>query len=439
MATPPTSNGSKRPRRAVSRVFFESNDDHIAEPLEKKPRLHDNDVDDDDLPIQRGGGQISIGSGRDGPGKKHTTRSVGSSTTAMLKEPPVTTATTTTTFRQLRIPHGITPSSSMIMVDTLDRQRRQAPSLSSDDGTITLDIAAPKDEFGLCIPSSREVPVHIDTDIDIAASTSTPIKPKPPNKRRVCSLFFQMITVLCACSMISFGLVGRDDASSSRGVIQQLHNPKSCIHVPGAGFSGFWFTLGRLQSLPDPFAQTLYCYSAGCLAAVSILNGWTMEQVSTFARGAQHEWLSGQTSRYHVVPQFVDQLLALEISNATTTGTTMAREDEHRPTWLSQLNVITTEPNHNNGWGVQTTIRTPTSIPELRELLVQTAWIPMVTGGDLLYQGHMDGAFSTAQHPKCDKTLSLPLEWDLMSNVLNVNLDKISLERHWQKGMEYGV
>ena len=432
MATTKTSEDNKRPRRVVSGVFFESSDNYIAEPLEKKPRLHDND-DDDDVPIQRGVRQVSIGSGRDGPGNNHTTRSVGSSATAIRNEPPL--ATTTTTF-QLRVPRRMTPPSSMIMVDDLDR-RRQASSLSSDDSNITLDIAADKDEFGLCVPISREAPVDIDIDIDIAATSAT-IKPEPPNKRRVCSFFFQLISSLCACAMIWFDLVGKDDVSSSSRVVQ-IHDPQNCVHVPGAGFSGFWFTLGRLQSLPDPFAETFYCYSAGCLAAVSTLNGWNMEQVSTFARTAQHEWATGQTSRYHVVPQFVDQLLVLEISNATTTGTTMAREDEHPPTWLSQLNVITTKPNHKDGWGVQTTIRTPKSMADLRELLIQTAWIPLVTGDELLYQGHMDGAFSTAHHPKCNKTLSLPLDWDLISNILNVNLDKMSLERLWQKGMEYGV
>jgi hypothetical protein len=76
---------------------------------------------------------------------------------------------------------------------------------------------------------------------------------------------------------------------------------------------------------------------------------------------------------------------------------------------------------------------------ELRELLVQTAWIPLVTGDELFYKGHMDGAFDTANHPKCDNTFSLPMDWILISNTLNVNLDKATLERLWQQGMEYGV
>jgi hypothetical protein len=276
-----------------------------------------------------------------------------------------------------------------------------------------------------------------------------------------------LLSAAASCAMIWFG---RDDASSSsRRVVHQIHNDhKHCMYVPGAGFSGFWFTLGRLQSLPDPFAQKFYCYSSGCLAIVSILNGLSMESVSMLARTAQSEWSTGQISRYHVVPQFVDSLLApssesgaaawmmdeeqnmldtdtyytASVSNTTTTGTTMARDDDeyHAPTWLSQLNVITTNPNHHNGWGVQTTIRTPTTMADLRELLIQTAWIPLVTGDDLLYQGHMDGAFDTNNHPKCDKSFRLPaFDWDLVSNILNVNLDKTSLERLWQKGMDYAV
>jgi hypothetical protein len=479
MATPTTYHPNKRPRRVVSdEAFIESShDNHIAEPREKKPRLPNDDDDDDHVPIpknikvRRDG--IGIGIGRDGPGKKHPR--VGSSTTTILEEPLVTTSTTS----QLRLPHRMTsPPCSMTMVDkNLDLQR-QASSLSVADSNITLNLAADKEDFGLGFPTTRKAPVaiaiHIHMDMDIAAArTST--KQKPPKiHRRACS-FFQTISILCACAtLIWFGIVARDEAFSSSSPVVQIHNPpptNNCIYVPGAGFSGFWFTLGRLQSLPDPLAETFYCYSAGCLAAVSTLNGFSMEQVSTLARTLQHEWATGQTSRYHVVPKFVDGLVVRKrrdessaphpnnnnnnnmldtdtyptttVVNTTTTTTTtsgtMARDDEHPPAWLSQLKVITTKPNHKDGWGVQTAIRTPTSMADLRKLLVQTAWIPLVTGDELLYQGHMDGAFDTAHHPKCDKTLGLPADWVLISNILNVNLDKASLERLWRKGMAYGV
>jgi hypothetical protein len=40
----------------------------------------------------------------------------------------------------------------------------------------------------------------------------------------------------------------------------------------------------------------------------------------------------------------------------------------------------------------------------------------------------MDGAFDRTHPAKCDKTFRLPLDWDLISNLLTVNLGKTSLE-----------
>ena len=189
------------------------------------------------------------------------------------------------------------------------------------------------------------------------------------------------------------------------------------VYVPGAGFSGFWYTLGRLRSIPDPSKHNYYCYSAGCLGVVATLNGLDMPDVYHAAVSMQTQWKNGQISRYDVVPGFVDYLLQ---SNAT------------QQMDFSKLNVLTTA---KNGWfRVRLDIQKPTSVESLRTLLLQTTWIPFAVGDGLWYQGHMDGGATALVHPRCEVHLDLPLDFDLLANIVNVNLAREKVEKFWNFG-----
>jgi hypothetical protein len=149
------------------------------------------------------------------------------------------------------------------------------------------------------------------------------------------------------------------------------------MYLPGAGFSGFWFTLGRLKSIPDPTGMVYYCFSAGCLAAVSALSNLTREEVSTTAFDIQSQWRSGAIRRHDVVSVFLDSLLypqkqANMLANATEVETNM-RPPLEDLFLLSRLQIITTV---KRGWfGLDTVIRSPNNVAELREMLLQTTWM----------------------------------------------------------------
>jgi hypothetical protein len=145
------------------------------------------------------------------------------------------------------------------------------------------------------------------------------------------------------------------------------NNNDDCIYVPGGGFSGFWFTLGRLSALSSEqlYREKFVCYSAGCLGVVATLlqhlqqeleqmqlqqqhqqlqqrpladrftnltstnatvvsaeaatttNGTTTrattlghEELYAMARAIQVEWLEGSLHRYDVVEAFIDRMMA---------------------------------------------------------------------------------------------------------------------------------
>jgi hypothetical protein len=150
------------------------------------------------------------------------------------------------------------------------------------------------------------------------------------------------------------------------------------MYLPGAGFSGFWFTLGRLKSIPDPAGMTYYCFSAGCLAAVSTLSNLTREELSTTAFDIQKQWRSGEIHRHQVVGLFLDSLLYPQKQANMPTSNHIEVEMDMRPPLedpflLSQLQIITTV---KRGWfGLDTVIRSPKNVEELRDMLLQTTWM----------------------------------------------------------------
>jgi hypothetical protein len=209
------------------------------------------------------------------------------------------------------------------------------------------------------------------------------------------------------------------------------------IYVPGYGFSGFWYILGRLQSIPEPLVENDYfCYSAGCMGVVATLLNMSMVEIHQEAVRIQNQWKAGEISRYEVVEHFVSWML-LPLADQSVYDSTSIRN------MLSSLKVITSAPGQ--WWGVQPVVRSPASIPELREMLIQTTWIPFATGGAVWHAGgHNDGAFTSPFHPTCDLAIGLTStnfmsSLDLLLNVVNVNLSRRKVEEFWNLGIADGV
>jgi hypothetical protein len=264
---------------------------------------------------------------------------------------------------------------------------------------------------------------------EIPASGANVALPKWSNKGlRV--IIFALVLLLTAKAISEF-LVSPDVKVNS-------------VYVTGGGFSGFWFTLGRLQGVRSDHAEPkqLYCYSSGCLALVAALSRYSMEEMWNIAHNVQNQWKYGHISRYDVVTIFVDDLLfGPDTSTMSLPGNISDSSEPRtlrlRSVDLASLNIITTV---NDGWWrYKTSIRRPTSLSELRTMLIQTTWIPFAIGNELWHNGHMDGAFTSPFHPTTDVTVGLELDWDLYANVLNVNLGRDKVEKFWNKGIALGL
>jgi hypothetical protein len=260
------------------------------------------------------------------------------------------------------------------------------------------------------------------------------------------------------------------------------------VYIPGAGFSGFFYTLGRLQALHQSSYHNsssfqYYCFSAGCLALLTSLLQLPVDSAVKLAHSSRNRWILGEISRYDVVKHFVDGLLDVEDvdvdapittegmwnetideqdvecrdfqCNSTEGGRilenaqyTTKRNDIDVRGFLPRINVITST------WDAQhfisQRIQQPSSVEHLKELMIQTTWIPFVTGSSFWKREgdnfHNDGAFAGLfkhEHffypSQYHHSLLLPWSFDLLSNGLNILLGHDRAVHYWEEGYSRGV
>ena len=190
-----------------------------------------------------------------------------------------------------------------------------------------------------------------------------------------------------------------------------------------------------------------YCFSSGCLALTTHLMQKNVDSALHLAQSSRQQFISGNISLYNVVGKFVDGLLFengdethLLNSNATT------RHHHHLNQYLPRIHVITTSWNNTNL--PSQSIRRPSSVDELKQMLIQTTWIPFVTGSSW-FDGdyHNDGGFAIVFGLKglkqtCDSncySLKLPWRLDLLGNFLNIFLSRERAVSFWEEGMKRGI
>lgn len=225
---------------------------------------------------------------------------------------------------------------------------------------------------------------------------------------------------------------------------------RDSMYVKGGGFSGFWYTLGRLESIPSERRRwdfRYFCYSGGCLATVAALQNFTAQQVFDIASRVQSKWKTGEINRYQFVELFVDELLLPStrgvLPKEGSEDDKTEEYDHHIPLdedCLSRLNIITTTKSSESNLGAGPSVRQPPGIKSLRKMMIQSAWIPFATGNSLWLDNHMDGVFSSYGHPTCKHHIELPSlhDSDMLLNVLNFNLTYEKAREFYKKGVKRG-
>lgn len=303
------------------------------------------------------------------------------------------------------------------------------PTKNNDEhGCSIFSVRAETVRFSVVTPYSSRVELNDEKDCsigDVKMAYGAEKKVRSPTKTKKWLLF---VTILLAAL---FGyrstVLNRFDITTSR----------ETIYCPGAGFSGFWYTLGRLQSIEQPDTKEYYCFSAGCLGVVSSMRNFTVDETLEIALNIQQKWKTGQIKRHDVVGEFVDAL----VNTTSSTMSNLVSVEESKV--LERIHVITS--TKNSWFGMATHIRTPQTAEELREMLLQTTWIPFAVGESLWHKdsttgsSHMDGAFTMPFHPKTTHALGLPFSPEILLNVVNVNISLEKVKQFWRAGVARGV
>jgi len=236
------------------------------------------------------------------------------------------------------------------------------------------------------------------------------------------------------------------------------------VYVPGAGFSGFFYMMGRLQSVKQlRTPHRFHCFSAGCLALTATLLDTPIEDVVELALSARSKAVKGEISRFDVLEDFVERLL--DVSQPTTISM-MANQNQNRTDRLisgnnklgnlernlPNINILTStyDLQHvaSTGGLLGRNVRTVYTIAELKTALVQTTWIPSITGRSFASLDrmsgtyHNDGAFSGLFRGfGMGFDLSLLLPWDLalLSNSLNLFMTTDQALEFWRSGVQRGI
>ncbi|KAL3789406.1 hypothetical protein HJC23_001954 [Cyclotella cryptica] len=334
--------------------------------------------------------------------------------------------------------------------------------------------------------------------------------------------------LLAAWTMVNFSVtflesplmihsfISIDDSSANNN--KAINFRSRLMYIPGAGFSGFFYTLGRLHSLHKnnnmstlkQYDDEYYCFSAGCLALVATLMEVPLHSAIEMALSSRGRWRRGEIGRFDIVEDYVDRLLLFDIEkvmfnrdsgrlhsqmttnetsriiecgqcyhnyttvltnqvqipfsrdNATNSNNQHFSQKIHRE--LSKIKIITTTWSSKNNINaiISQSTRSPSTLFQLKEMLLQTTHIPFVTGPTLgrfdASSGayHNDGAFvsllygwksvlrkttNTNQSTDTSRTYSLKLPWDaeLIFHGLNMALSREKAVYFWNRGLLRGI
>jgi hypothetical protein len=261
----------------------------------------------------------------------------------------------------------------------------------------------------------------------------------------------------------------------------------------GAGFAGFWYHLGLFHKLFDDINNdssnnassifnsdtSFHCYSSGCLSLLlsflplvrnrqsshyRFVNA-TKTENSTFkinsivddvyysALNSQKLWVDGTINQYEIVDDFLKSTIVDPIEAGYINENELIK-------FLPRLNILVTTAK-TGAESVQAK-----SISDLLDLLRMTTWIPFVTGNGIgqknvrnqNYQKNimqqqqqqidnenenddwfLDGGFSRVLHPKCQYTVSVPINWQTTIHTLNPGMTQMDVNEMWQMGIEDSI
>ncbi len=158
-----------------------------------------------------------------------------------------------------------------------------------------------------------------------------------------------------------------------------------CLSVPPGGISGFWYTLSKLQNFKN---EEYFCASSGCLSVVA--KDLNINDVYNIAKKTKDKY----NSFTDIKNDFIDKLIV----------------NVHK---LPNVTIVTM---NNLGYCIE---RKPKNKKELKTLLIKTTDVPILTKNTFR---EIDGILCYYYLNRCKYTISLPLNYKFLTNLLNFDI-----------------
>ena len=189
-------------------------------------------------------------------------------------------------------------------------------------------------------------------------------------------------------------------------------NTTNCLIVHGGGITGFWNTLGKLRKLNFKDYSEVHCYSSGCLAAIVKVNNYkNFSYIINKTIEIKQTIYNDYNNCYKIRKNFINFLL----------------DDYHQVDKSIELSIVSSDLmtqcfvnkyNLNDKDKIQ-----------VKEKMLDSTYIPMITGHISEDRKFYDGSFCQLNLPKCKYNLHPNINLFNLWNIFNFNLHLEDINR----------
>lgn len=163
-----------------------------------------------------------------------------------------------------------------------------------------------------------------------------------------------------------------------------LANKEDCIFLYGGGYSGYWYTLSQLRQYYYQLDQKFICYSSACLSLVYMLQKPNFSNIVKKSDKMQQQLIKSNSNLTEMRNAYIDVVIDNRID-------------------ISKYNfeILTT-----NKYG-KCDFNKPTNHTHLRKLLIETTFVPGITGTYDEKNDNYDGGMCVGKR-KCQREITIP-------------------------------
>jgi hypothetical protein len=182
-------------------------------------------------------------------------------------------------------------------------------------------------------------------------------------------------------------------------------NRDNCLMFRGGGFSGFWYFYNNINIVTN--SDKIYCYSSGCLAVIASISPNNKQYIYDTVLEMKNFYKNKTADISMIREKFIDNIINIPIIEYN-------------------INIITST------YTGKCIIEKPDTIDRLRQLLLDTTNIPIITGR--LEYTNIDGIFCRLSHPMCKTTYSIPKTLRFIINIFNpfLTIDDVKYFSEWK-------